>query len=106
IKSAAGGEFFTRLQVESRELGYRVIPYEVEAWRFGVPQKRVRQLIIGTRRELPLFIPDRYIRPTHGGEGLQPLVSLGEAIGDLPEICAGDEHHERLYDSALRKVHI
>lgn len=106
IKSAAGGEFFTRLQVESRELGYRVIPYEVEAWRFGVPQKRIRQLIIGTRRELPLFIPDRYIRPTHGGEGLQPLVSLGEAIGDLPEICAGDERHERLYDSALRQAHI
>ena len=26
IKSAAGGEFFTRVQVESRELGYRVIP--------------------------------------------------------------------------------
>jgi DNA (cytosine-5)-methyltransferase 1 len=46
IRSAAGGEFFTRVQVESRELGYRVIPYEVHAWRFGVPQKRIRQLII------------------------------------------------------------
>ena len=39
LRSAVGGEFFTRVQVESRELGYRVIPYEVEAWRFGVPQK-------------------------------------------------------------------
>ncbi|MBR8657363.1 DNA cytosine methyltransferase [Achromobacter sp. Marseille-Q0513] len=110
IKSAAGGEFFTRLQVESRELGYRVIPYEVEAWRFGVPQKRIRQLIIGTRRELPLFIPDRYIRPTHArdndGEELQPLVSLGEAIGDLPAILAGDEQYERQYDSSLREKHI
>lgn len=57
MKSAAGGEFFTRVQVESRELGYRVIPYEVEAWRFGVPQKRVRQLIIGTRRELAAAPP-------------------------------------------------
>lgn len=112
IKSAAGGEFFTRLQVESRELGYRVIPYEVEAWRFGVPQKRVRQLIIGTRRELPLFIPDRYIRRTHtdpndvDANGLQPFVSLGEAIGDLPEIYAGSEAYEREYDSELRRVHI
>lgn len=112
IKSAAGGEFFTKLQVESRELGYRVIPYEVEAWRFGVPQKRIRQLIIGTRRELPLFIPDRYIRPTHAApgdsnaEGLQPFVTLGEAIGDLPEIYAGDERHERRYDIKLRTAHI
>lgn len=112
IKSAAGGEFFTKLQVESRELGYRVIPYEVEAWRFGVPQKRIRQLIIGTRRELPLFIPDRYIRPTHAapGEsdatGLQSFVTLGEAIGDLPEVFAGEERHEIPYDAKLRKAHI
>jgi len=112
IKSAAGGEFFTKLQVESRELGYRVIPYEVEAWRFGVPQKRIRQLIIGTRRELPLFIPDRYIRKTHtspgdtSADGLQPFVSLGEAIGDLPEIYAGDDRFERQYDSKLRRAHI
>lgn len=112
IKSAAGGEFFTRVQVESRELGYRVIPYEVQAWRFGVPQKRVRQLIIGTRRELPLFIPDRYIRPTHADpsaevqEGLEPAVTLGEAIGDLPEIYAGDEQFERRYDKAARQSHL
>src|SRR5207237_515548 len=76
LKSAAGGEFFTRVQVEGRELGYRVSPYVAEAWRFGVPQKRIRQLIIGTRRELPLFIPDRYIRATHalpGEEGAGQL---------------------------------
>lgn len=112
IRSAAGGEFFTKVQVESRELGYRVIPYEVRAWRFGVPQKRIRQLIIGTRRELPYFVPDRYIRPTHadpdaeGLEGLQPAVTLGEAIGDLPEIFAGDENYERRYDIELRKAHV
>lgn len=112
IRSAAGGQFFTRVQVESRELGYRVIPFEVEAWKFGVPQKRVRQLIIGTRRELPLFIPDRYIRPTHAGvgetvqEGLQPPVTLGEAIGDLPPIEAGDEEFERSHDLRLRELHI
>lgn len=112
IKLAAGGEFFTRLQVESRELGYRVIPYEVEAWRFGVPQKRIRQIIIGTRRELPLFIPDRYIRMTHAplGEpasiGLEPAVTLGEAIGDLPAIYAGDERFERDYDLEVRSEHL
>lgn len=112
LRSAAGGEFFTRVQVESRELGYRVIPYEVEAWRFGVPQKRIRQLFIGTRRELPLFIPDRYIKHTHGaiGEssdsGLEPFITLGEAIGDLPEIVAGDGQFIRKYDSDLRKAHV
>lgn len=112
IRSAAGGDFFTRVQVESRELGYRVIPYEARAWKFGVPQKRIRQLIIGTRRELPLFVPDRYIQPTHADPdaqdlgGLKPAVTLGEAIGDLPEIYAGDERYERAYDTALRADHV
>jgi DNA (cytosine-5)-methyltransferase 1 len=112
LRSAVGGEFFTRVQVESRELGYRVIPYEVEAWRFGVPQKRVRQLFIGTRRELPLFIAERYIRHTHAtvGEpikdGLKAPVTLGEAIGDLPEIYAGDGRFERNYSMELRKAHV
>lgn len=112
LRSAAGGEFFTRVQVESRELGYRVVPYEVEAWRFGVPQKRIRQLFIGTRRELPLFIVDRYIRATHAdidekpSGGLQRAVTLGEAIGDLPPIDAGDDRFERPYDMELRKEHV
>ena len=112
IRSAAGGAFFTAVQVDSRELGYRVIPYEVQAWRFGVPQKRIRQLIIGTRRELPLFIPDRYVRETHvdpGAEvprGKQPAVTLGEAIGDLPALVAGDERFIRDYDPTARREHV
>jgi len=112
LRSAAGGEFFTRVQVESRELGYRVIPYEVEAWRFGVPQKRIRQLFIGTRRELPLFIADRYVGQTHTGigeprrEGLMPPVTLGEAIGDLPPIYAGDDRFHRPYDIERRRAHL
>lgn len=112
MRTAAGGAFFTAVQVDSRELGYRVIPYEALAWRFGVPQKRIRQLIIGTRRELPLFIPERYIRETHVDlgdpvpKGKQHAVTLGEAIGDLPEILAGDERHIRRYDSDLRREHV
>lgn len=112
LKTAAGGKFFTQVQVAIRDLGYRVIPYEVETWRFGVPQKRVRQLIIGTRDDLPMFIPAKYIRPTHAlpsepGHGiLEPAVTLGEAIGDLPSICAGDELFLRPYDNDARKRHV
>lgn len=112
LKTAAGGRFFTQVQVEIRELGYRVIPYEVETWRFGVPQKRVRQLLIGTRHDLPMFIPEKYIRPTHalatefGAALLQPAVTLGEAIGDLPEIAAGDEQYIRSYDIRVRERHV
>jgi DNA (cytosine-5)-methyltransferase 1 len=61
---------------------------------------------------MPVFIPDRFIQATHAspGEalvfGLEPAVTLGEAIGDLPEILAGDEAFERDYDVRRRKLHL
>lgn len=110
IRSAAGGEFFTSVHTEARELGYRVVAHAVEAWRYGVPQKRVRQLIIGTRRELPLFIPGRYLRPTHGDceadPSLEPLVTLWEAIGDLPPLEAGTGEYVADYDVVRRALHL
>ena len=57
IKSAAGGKYFTRVQKEARALGYRVHPQVEKAFDLGVPQKRQRQLIIGTRLDLPDYFP-------------------------------------------------
>lgn len=106
IKSAAGGEFFARVQAEARALGYRVHGEEIRAWQYGVPQKRVRQLIIGTRRELPVFAGKVYMPPTHG-EGCNELpVTLWEAIGDLPPLQAGEGHYESSYDTRRRDAHL
>ena len=57
IQSAAGGEYFTRVQHEARLLGYRVVAQIADAFALGVPQKRRRQLIIGVRGDLPGFFP-------------------------------------------------
>ncbi len=53
IKSAAGGKFFTKVQKEARAMGYRVHGQAERAAKLGVPQKRQRQLIIGTRSDIP-----------------------------------------------------
>lgn len=109
IKSVAGGEFFTRVQAEARALGYRVHGEEVRAWHHGVPQKRIRQLIIGTRRELPIFIVDRFMPQKFAlsGEklaGMVPaVVTLWEAIGDLPSLQANSGEQESEYDQRRRQ---
>lgn len=126
IRSAAGGDFFVAIQDEARKLGYRVHAAPVRAWDYGVPQKRERQLIIGTSCNLPTFSTALHVPPTHGesqpnathrrslqergGRGrpreLSSLVTLWEAIGDLPALHAGEGQMEAEYDSKRREKHL
>jgi DNA (cytosine-5)-methyltransferase 1 len=110
IKSMGSGFYFTKIQEASRSLGYSVAPVQINCWEFGVPQKRIRQLFIGTRVGLPLFMPNRYLIKTHSldveDDSLEPVVTLGEAICDLPPLKANDGLIESKYDLALRKKHI
>jgi DNA (cytosine-5)-methyltransferase 1 len=110
IKSMGSGIYFTKIQEASRALGYSVAPVQINCWEFGVPQKRIRQLFIGTRLGLPLFMPARYLIKTHSIEpcesSAEPIVTLGEAICDLPALKANDGAIESRYDLKLRKNHL
>ncbi len=110
IKKIQNGIYFTAIQNEARKVGYRVIPFEVKTWEFGVPQKRIRQLFIGTLIEFPIFDSSSLITKTHSltpkEDGLAPIVTLGEAIEDLPALEAGDERIEQGYDLRLRKKYL
>lgn len=98
IKTAAGGEYFSRVQSEARALGYRVHGQVEDAWELGVPQKRKRQLIIGTRADIPgYFLPT--LKPSPRAI---PRTQLGAALGDLPAIQAGSGVNECDYDLGLR----
>ncbi len=102
IRSAAGGEYLTRVQKEARSLGYRVNGQVEDAWRLGVPQKRRRQLIIGVRSDLIGYFP-LTLAPAPRAD---PHTPLGAAIGDLPILRAGGGVHDRDYDLATRERHI
>ena len=110
VRKVQNGIYFTAIQNEARKIGYRVVPMEVKTWEYGVPQKRVRQLFIGTLIELPIFDHDTFIKKTHGVDtsihGTRPIVTLGEAIEDLPILQAGDERIEQDYDKVLRKQYL
>ena len=126
IRNAAGGEFFASVQLEARKLGYRVHASTICAWHYGVPQKRERQLIIGTASSLPIFSTTLFVPQTHadpvkrvnsrrpkeqrGGRGrprkLEDPVTLWEAIGDLPPLAAGRGEFETDYDVVRGRAHI
>jgi len=110
IKKMQNGVYFTAIQSEARKIGYRVVPIEVNTWEYGVPQKRVRQLFIGTLTELPIFVLTQLIQRTHSltpnEDGLSPIITLGEAIEDLPHLKAGDERIIQDYDLQLRESYL
>lgn len=101
IRSASGGEYFCRVQKEARAIGYRVHAQVEDCVELGLPQKRRRQLFIGTRSDLPDYFrpeikpaPHACVHPT-----------LWQAIGDLPPIQAGEGVEVRDYDMERRKKH-
>jgi DNA (cytosine-5)-methyltransferase 1 len=109
IKSTASGHYFTAIQNEARNLGYNVAPVELRCWEFGVPQLRVRQIFIGTKTGLPPFAQDLFLHKTHALDTIdetQKIVTLGEAIGDLPSLLAGQGNVESEYDLTLRQTHL
>jgi DNA (cytosine-5)-methyltransferase 1 len=102
IRSASGGEYFSRVQKEARVLGYRVHAQVEDCVELGVPQKRRRQLFIGTRLGLPdYFHPD--IKPAPRA---CDHPTLWEAIGDLPPLAAGEGEEICVYDMDRRKSQV
>ena len=102
IRSAAHGQYFTRVQREARKIGYRVHPQMEKVLDLGVPQKRVRQLIIGTRLDLASYFPDVLVPAPRASKN----PTLGEAIGDLPALRAGGGEEETDYDMQRRRAHV
>lgn len=102
IRSASGGEYFTRVQKEARAIGYRVHAQVEDCVELGLPQKRRRQLFIGTRLDLP-----DYFRPEiNPAPRATDHPSLWEAIGDLPPVKAGEGEETTEYDMERRKAHV
>lgn len=77
-------KLFKQIQLEFQELGYSLIYKVLNAVDYGVPQQRERVILVGFKGENKFEYPT----PTHG-EGLQPYVTLRQAIGDLPVLKSG-----------------
>lgn len=103
IRTAASGEYYKSVQYDARKLGYRVYGIILNASDYGVPQKRRRQLIIGTRLDLPIYFNETGYLDKYK---LDTTIKLWEVIGDLPRLKAGEGIEERDYDLDRRFRHL
>lgn len=96
ILSAGGGCAVEEIHRRLTALGYAVSQDTLKAERYGVPQERRRVFFVGTRLKNVFF---NFPEPTHG-PGLHPLVTVRDAISDLPprKILEGVDVSE--YDAA------
>lgn len=91
FKRLYDGRAFETLADELSQLGYDFVSAVLNASDYGLPQHRLRTILIGWRTGLPrVTLP----RPTHGqSEPLyvsRPKLTLMEAISDLPPLGSGD----------------
>lgn len=94
ITSIAGGAIVRQIFQEIQALGYRVEMRVLKAEEYGVPQERRRVFFIATRTDAPILFPE----PSHG-PGIQPFVTVWDAISDLPVLRNGDTIVPRDYTS-------
>lgn len=83
IRTSAGGRFLGEVMERASHLGYEVECHEMDASRYGVPQRRKRVFVCGMKgRSWPR--PRELFRD---GEA----ISVASALSDLPPVTAGED---------------
>ena len=91
LLSMSGGEFFERISNDFKRVGYDVQSWRMNAAGYGIPQRRQRVFIVGTRSGCSRpQRPDEWTSPDDKGLELFPMApSVSETLSDLPAILAG-----------------
>ena len=94
ITSVDGGRAPAEIQARLRDLGYFVEARVLKAEEYGVPQERRRIFFIGTRDQSELIWPEPSHTAIHDlfvvAKQRRPLVTVREAISDLPPLGIGE----------------
>lgn len=87
IANMEKGEVVKMIETEFRELGYKVKPKVLVASDYGVPQHRDRFFLVGNSEGIDFEFPEPY----------NDVITVDEAIGDLPSLKNGDSFDELPY---------
>lgn len=96
LRDTAGGHFEKVIRQEFDALGYRSAVWVLAAADFGVPQNRTRLFFVGRRRGRLPPAPSNLTRK---------LVTVLDAISDLPELSPGATLDELPYNTAARTAY-
>jgi len=84
LKSAKGGRYLSNMKNLFKKKGYETVLFTLEANNFGVLQKRKRIILIGTRKDIKIEIPNLESIGNHSKNKVNDIFS------DLPELKAGE----------------
>ena len=96
--SLGHGEVFKMILSDFNEMGYKVKYKILNAADYGVPQTRLRVIIVGVREDIDWEY--EYPAPTHSKEGKNGLplwVSVSEALSGLPDPDAENDIPNHTY---------
>lgn len=94
MKTRTGNFVKDIIQREFSDAGYKTCVHVLNAAHFGVPQSRQRVFFIGVRDEFPLDANAIKPIPSHDESS---FVTLEQAIGDLPNLIAGEGEDFQAY---------
>ena len=83
LLSLGGGSVFKRIEADFFKAGYRLKTKVVNMADHGLPQTRVRVIMLGTRRDLPAELDATHPAETHSRraeDGLKPWIPISAAL--------------------------
>ena len=89
IITSSNGFFFNEIKEEFKLIGYQLSSSILNAYDYGIPQKRRRAFIVGNRINKEFSFPKNNLR----------TVSVNEAISDLPKLQSGEGKHFTKYNN-------
>ncbi|QBO59351.1 DNA cytosine methyltransferase [Chryseobacterium salivictor] len=103
-KNERGEKVIDIIRQTFEKIGYRVNIWELNAANYGVPQSRERVFIVGNKFNTDISIPPithyfHYEKAKLNGkaQNLLEAITVIDAIGDLPELNAGEGSEEDIY---------
>lgn len=104
LLSMSGGSFLRRITAGLEEAGYEAQVWRMNAVDYGVPQRRERVVIVGTRRDGPVSPrkPVAWCSPSASTLLDGPPVTVADALDDLPSLVAGEDGSGRAYARPAR----